>query len=50
MVADPFTVVVAYETISHQHRYTATLYADGHVALVDALAGDAGSDGTNSAQ
>ena len=49
-VGDMYSVIVAYETVPHKGRYTATLYADGHVAMVDSNADSGGSDGTNAAQ
>ena len=46
---DPAQVEIAREPVAHGGRYTAVLYGDGHVRMLDATMGDTSSDGGTSA-
>jgi prepilin-type processing-associated H-X9-DG protein len=45
---DPAQVEIAREPVPHGGRYTAVLYGDGHVSMLDATMGGTSSDGGTS--
>jgi len=45
---DPAQVEIAREAVPHDGRYTAVLYGDGHVRMLDSTIGDTSSDGSTS--